>query len=126
MISYRVVRQLLISANGRDGWRETANRTRQLRNDAYWTAKASNQPSLDRADLTITVHWPPTVRRRDRLNLAPTIKALVDGFISAGVLPDDDDTRIRSEKLITADDHCEPVYAAALDFDFQPITGGQP
>jgi hypothetical protein len=80
----------------------------------------AGQPKLERADLVVTIHWPPLNRRRDRLNLAPTIKACVDGFVDAGVLPDDDDTRIRSETLITAEDRCAAAYAAVLDFDFQP------
>lgn len=29
-------------------------------------------------------------RRRDPLNMAPTVKALVDGLVDAGVWPDDD------------------------------------
>ena len=33
----------------------------------------------------------PDRRRRDRSNLAPTVKALMDGLIDAGLLPDDAD-----------------------------------
>lgn len=122
MISYRVPPQLLVSANDRFGWREKAARTRQLRGAAFWVAKAAKEPQLEQADLLITAHWPELARRRDRLNLAPTIKALVDGFVDAGVLPDDDDTRIRSEYLVTADDHCEPAYVVALDFEFRTVS----
>lgn len=125
MISYRVPRQMLISANDhKSGWREVASRAKQLRGAGFWIAKAAKQPQMDRADVTVIVHWPPTERRRDRLNLAPTIKPLIDGFIDAGVLPDDDDTRIRSERLITSASNCEDAYAAALDFHFHPITEG--
>ena len=123
MISYRVPSQILVSANDRLGWREKAARTKQLRSAGFWTARAAKQPPMKRVDLLIIVHWPELARRRDRLNLAPTLKALVDGYVDAGVLPDDNDAWIRSERLITSLDHCEPGYAVALDFDFQSVGG---
>lgn len=36
----------------------------------------------------------PTNHRRDVGNLYPTAKALVDGMVDAGLLADDDDTRV--------------------------------
>jgi crossover junction endodeoxyribonuclease RusA len=39
--------------------------------------------------VTFPVH---DARRRDPHNLAPTVKAIVDGLVDAGVWPDDTDT----------------------------------
>lgn len=44
----------------------------------------------DRAHITVAYRF-PTNHRREVANLQPTSKAIVDGLVDAGVLPDDDD-----------------------------------
>lgn len=53
--------------------------------------------------VTIDVH-PPTRRRMDAPNWYPTVKALIDGFVDAGLLTDDNnkiitETRFKSTAL---------------------------
>ena len=45
----------------------------------------------------------PDRRRRDRSNLAPTVKALMDGMIDAGLLPDDADRYLDGPHTVIAD-----------------------
>ena len=52
-------------------------------------ALAARCPSLERARLVAWVRFPDG-RRRDLHNYMPTLKALVDGLVDAGLLPDDD------------------------------------
>lgn len=79
----------LLRDNDRLHWADKARKTRQLRGYANMLARKHKVPQLDRA--RIVLHWQPaTVRRRDQLSIAPTLKPLVDGLIDALVLPDDD------------------------------------
>lgn len=70
----------------------------QLARDA-----AANVPALDWARVLVFYRF-PTAHRRDVHNLMPTSKAIVDGLVKAGVLPDDQD-----EYLVGPDNRREPV-----------------
>lgn len=125
MITIPIAKHLLLSANGREHRQQAAKITKQLREAAFWLAKTSGQEPIEcPVDLTIAIAWNPLKRRRDRLNLAPTIKACVDGIVDAGVLSDDNDQVIRSETLITAPEACAPEYGAVLWFRFVPALVG--
>lgn len=78
----------LLTANQRLHWAEKSRRTRNLRAIARYAAHAT-APILGPADLHVLIEWPDR-RRRDPDNWAPTVKALVDGLVDAGILPDDD------------------------------------
>lgn len=121
MITISLPRDMIINANVSYHRQVRATKARELRNMAYWIAKAAKETYDGPVDLAITIAWPPLERRRDRLNLAGTIKHLVDGMVDAGVLPDDNDKIIRSEHLSTAYQPCKDAYAAVLSFHFQPI-----
>ena len=82
-----------INANERAHWASKAKRTRYWRDRAAWIAKRAGIPHMERAHITVTVHK-TTNRRYDPANLAPTAKAIVDGLVDAGVLDDDDKTRV--------------------------------
>lgn len=85
---------MLLSANDRYHWRQKAARTRywrQLTNVCVRAAQADPVGGLVR--ITVTFAWPDR-RRRDIGNLAPTVKAIVDGIVDGGLLPDDDDKHV--------------------------------
>ena len=82
-------RQKLLNMNDRLHFRAKAAITRQLRGDACWLARVWKVPALRRARVDF-IYEPPRRGRRDSDNWAPTVKALVDGIVDAGVLPDDD------------------------------------
>jgi crossover junction endodeoxyribonuclease RusA len=78
-----------ISMNGQRGHPYAyAAAVRRLRRDAGWLTKAQNVPRLERVE--IELHYAPKDhRRRDPMNLVPTRKAVEDGIVDAGVIPDD-------------------------------------
>jgi crossover junction endodeoxyribonuclease RusA len=79
----------LMNANHRIHWRRRVEYTKALRDAACVLAKAQRIPTLDRAHI-VCVYEPPTARRCDPTNWAPSAKAAVDGLVDAGVLEDDD------------------------------------
>ncbi len=77
-----------MTANDRLHWRRRAELTARWRRCGWVYAKQARIPALTRAH--ILIEWlPPDRRRRDPANAAPMGKALVDGIVDAGVLPDD-------------------------------------
>ena len=86
-VTVRVPAALWLSANGRDHWATKSRRTRHLRQLGFLAAR--DLPALDRANVTTVIGY-PTARRSDPANAAPTVKALLDGAVDAGLLPDDD------------------------------------
>lgn len=82
-----------VNANERLHYHAKAQKTKAWRSAANLAAETAGVPALDRARIVITVSFPDK-RRRDVHNLYPTAKAIVDGLVDAGVLPDDDDRRL--------------------------------
>lgn len=82
-----------ITANGRIHWRERARRTRGIRAKTRFLAEQQLRDGtltrLQRAQAVAVIEM-PTSRRSDPGNAAPTVKAIIDGLVDAGVLPDDD------------------------------------
>ena len=78
-----------LTSNGRYHWAQKARRTRALRVRAALAARAARIPPMARARITVHVHG-RTRARTDPANAYPAVKALVDGLVDAGVLPDDD------------------------------------
>lgn len=87
----------LISANGRLHFRKRAELTKKWRGLAGETAALYANTGFaerhDRAHITVTIRF-ATNHRRDVGNYYPTAKAIVDGLVDAGVLPDDDDRHL--------------------------------
>jgi len=83
----------LVNANGRHHWAAKARKVRAIRTAARWQAKAARIPRLTKARIVVE-YLPPDRRRRDPANWAPSAKAAVDGLVDAGVLDDDDHTRL--------------------------------
>lgn len=87
-----------LTANGRYHWAERKTRTRLLRQRAHLAARQAHLPHLEHARLTVYVHT-RTRTRMDPLNAAPTVKAVVDGLIDWGLLPDDDHEHLEGPDL---------------------------
>lgn len=96
------LRDEAISANDRPHWTEKAERTSSLRTKSWafhrpWIKSLIDTiESSPKVHLTVWVTWPDR-RHRDVDNLAPTIKAMIDGVRDA-LEPlidwDDDDTHL--------------------------------
>ena len=79
-----------MNANGRLHHYQRASMTKQLREIAYWKARAERGDGLGEPPYHVTcIIELDTARRFDPPNAYPTIKALVDGMTDAGVWTDD-------------------------------------
>lgn len=115
-LHFELPRAVLLSANGREHWAQRARVTKHLRQLAAIAARP--HPPMDRAHLTVRVGWMDK-RRRDVANISPTLKALIDGCVDAGLLADDDDTHLIGPDL-------RPWVAGkyghvVLDFEFEEV-----
>lgn len=82
-----------------------AKKVAPLRDLGHHVVRASPHRgvTLAAADLEVALGWPTRVRR-DAHNVIPTLKALIDGMVDAGLLPDDDDRHLTGPDL-------RPYYA---------------
>ena len=92
------VKRSLLNANERSHWRRRSELSRQWRERTCWLAKAHGIPPLQRASVVTHIAFGDK-RRRDVANYQPTAKAIVDGIVDAGVLPDDDDAHLEGPDL---------------------------
>jgi crossover junction endodeoxyribonuclease RusA len=92
-VNVPVKASLLLNSNQRLHWAQRARLTAHWRELAAALARQAKVPALARAHV-LAAYLPPDRRRRDPANLYPTVKALVDGLVDAGVLPDDDATHL--------------------------------
>lgn len=93
-ISYqlRIPAAWWLTSNQRLHWRIKAERTSSIRTSAGWWFGALSYSPMARfstATALIEVHYPAN-RHQDPANAAPAAKAMIDGIVDAGVLPDDD------------------------------------
>lgn len=77
-----------MNSNERKHWTSRSENTAAWRYTAGWRVKAAKIPRLEHAWIQVHVSFGDK-RRRDPSNYARTAKAIVDGIVDAGVLPDD-------------------------------------
>jgi len=77
-----------LNANGRRDRRAQTPDRRAWRDAANVYARAAKLPGLGRAHILAELRF-PTKHRRDVHNFFPTVKAVVDGLVDYGLLPDD-------------------------------------
>lgn len=92
MLNYHIplhYRRPPLTANMRLHWAKKAEITKEIRTTTTWLAKAHRLPR-DLQHCTVTLHYAPVdKRRRDADNLVPTLKAICDGLVDYGLVPDD-------------------------------------
>ena len=84
-----------MNLNDRTHYRPKAIMTQRWRVAAHNAATAANIPTLPRATITGYI-YKNRAGRYDPHNLFPTLKAVIDGIVDAGVLEDDDHTHLRA------------------------------
>ncbi|MFF5784218.1 hypothetical protein ACFY8P_04515 [Streptomyces sp. NPDC012693] len=121
----------LLNANQRLHYRVRAEATDRIRSAAMNACSedptmraalvlAGSQPLLHHAYILGVLH-PPSRRRADPANWYPSFKAAVDGIVDAGVLEDDDHTR-----LVGPDMRIGPVTAGGqIVLHIQELTAEQ-
>lgn len=78
-----------INTNDRDHWATRSRKTKAWRNITHWVAKAERLPQgLDHATIIGYVHK-TNGAAYDAHNLMPTLKAIMDGLVDYGLIPDD-------------------------------------
>lgn len=95
-IEFAVPTGRILNANQRLHWAKRSAMTKMLRVEA--SLHALGHPQMERAHLTVGVGWPDK-RRRDVHNIFGTVKACIDGFVDAGLLPDDSDAHLTGPDL---------------------------
>jgi crossover junction endodeoxyribonuclease RusA len=77
-----------LNANQRLHWAQKAKLTRTIREITKMTAQRDNLQAADQ--ITVQLTWVVAdKRRRDSDNVYPTFKAMCDGLVDAGIVPDD-------------------------------------
>jgi hypothetical protein len=82
----------------RDHWAVKSRKANVLRARGRLAVRLAGSPRMVAARCVVQVFYPDR-RKRDVANLYPTVKALVDGMVEAGLLPDDDDTHLTGPHL---------------------------
>ncbi len=85
----------LINLNDRDHWSVKAKKVAAWRDATYWWAKQQHWTRVSgfaTVDILLGVKDPQ--RRRDNSNWQMVTKSCVDGLVLAGVLEEDDSTRV--------------------------------
>lgn len=78
-----------MSLNDRTHFRVKARITKEWREAAHILARAQRIPPCERVRIEL-FYVPADGRPRDPLNLVQTLKAVEDGIVDAGVIPNDD------------------------------------
>lgn len=95
-----------LTANQRMHWHVKADITAGVRKMAGF--KAHRIPYLGKCRVTLT-WFVNTKHRRDADNVVPTLKAMCDGLVDAGIVTDDTpDLMVKVMPVITYDKTCEP------------------
>lgn len=90
-LTFSIPANLWLSANDRLHWAQKAKRTRALREMGQRGAVVV--PDLDVTHVAAFIGYLRN-GKADPANSAPTIKALIDGMVDAGVWVDDDSTHV--------------------------------
>ncbi len=102
----------LLNANQRLSWPVRARYTRELRTAACVLARYHRVPRMDRIRVVGVIH-PPDRRRRDPHNWYMSLKACIDGIVDAGVIVDDDYTRL-DEVAMRMGDRARPLRLSVV------------
>lgn len=85
-----------LSLNDRRAWQANYQLKKSYREAAHVLARAARIPKCQRIRVYL-VYTPRDVRRRDPLNLVATLKAVEDGIVDAGIVPDDTPMYLESQ-----------------------------
>jgi crossover junction endodeoxyribonuclease RusA len=85
----------LLTLNDKRHWARSWPDVLNLQHSGYFLAKHHGVPLMSCMTVEL-IFWPGTNRVHDADNLAPMLKALMDGVKKAGVVPDDRGRHVRS------------------------------
>ena len=92
-LTFTIPADLWLSANQRLHWAPKFKRTAALRNIGWAESITQRAGQHGTTHVAAFIGYPRN-GKADPANAAPTIKALIDGMVDAGVWPDDDSTHV--------------------------------
>ena len=92
-LTFTIHKDTWLSANQRIHWAHRARSTRILREIGRVGALTAHTPAQDVTHVAAFIGY-LTNTKADPANAAPTVKALIDGMVDAGVWDDDDSTHV--------------------------------
>lgn len=105
-----------LSANQRVHHMAKARRVKALRQTARIRGlnliRKEGATQINKANITAVIHYAPHVTRADPHNAAPTVKALIDGLVDAGLFPDDNHKHIPAITFTRGDEPARKRYHA--------------
>lgn len=105
-LAFSIPNDLWLSANDRRHWADKAKRTRELRTLGKFQAEWEGVPLLGTTHVAAFIGYPRNAKA-DPSNAFPTVKALIDGMVDAGVWPDDDSTHVIGPTYLRGN-KCDP------------------
>lgn len=109
-LTFTIPDNLWLSANDRRHWADKAKRTRGLRDMAQVEVRANWKIlHLSTSHVAAFIGYPRN-GKADPANAAPTVKALIDGLVDAGVWPDDDSTHVIGPTYLRGDKSATGVH----------------
>lgn len=102
-----------LSSNDRDHWGRRKGLTEYYRHTACQIAKDLDVPTFEMVALDVALAFGDN-RRRDAHNYLPTVKAIIDGLVDAGVLYDDSDRYVVST-TIRRDETCPKGVSLVIE-----------
>ena len=113
----------VLTSNQRLHWGERARRTRALRWRATLAYRQAGKPRMEVAHCVARLTYRDR-RRRDAHNIMPTLKALIDGVVAAGLLPDDNHKHLVGPDMRITDpdpDLRRRGYALRIRLEFEEV-----
>lgn len=92
IVSIRVPQSQIITSNNERGhWAKRSGVKKRFRTMAHYQARSVKLQKYDQLIRVIVRIDYPDNKQRDSVNLYPTVKCHVDGFVDYGLIPDDND-----------------------------------
>lgn len=93
-------RRLPPNSNNKMHWAKRAKWVKEFKDQSYWLCKIQKLPKMKKAKIIVENY---TIAPQDRDNLYSAAKPIIDGIVTAGVIPDDSekylDQQIRNIKV---------------------------
>lgn len=118
-VKFEIPNPMWLTLNGRYHWADKAKRTKNLK--ALGKVRGHALQPVKRCKLLVEVGY-STNRRADPRNAEPTVKALEDGLVLAGVFPDDDSTHVVETTYRRDPDLCRKAHKS-IKLTITPIDG---
>jgi crossover junction endodeoxyribonuclease RusA len=119
-LAFTIPADLWLSANQRLHWAPKAKRTKALREMGLLTARAEKVRDLGTTHVAAFIGYPRN-GTADPGNAAPTVKALIDGMVDAGVWPDDDSTHVLGPTYLRDPKTGDGTYRVRLVLSSQEV-----